>query len=190
MLSIALTLLGVAASIGISEGIDAYRRKANSKAEMTADDIIKMVQIITEQARKQGNEAITKIDKALNKVQTKLNEIMNRNNSIYVNAAGKLNDYVRNVKSDLQEQYNQEARKQEMLNDTRLDTQEMINNVERTAANLETRAMNLANQTEAYKNSKAGKQEYKDLQADANNAMNQFNFQNVEKLIGENHENK
>lgn len=189
MLSIALTLLGVASSIGISEAIDAYRRKVNSDNNMTADDIIKMVQIITEQARKQGNEAITKLDKALNKVQTRLNELMNKNNSIYVNAAGKLNDYVRSVKSELQDQYNREAQRQELLNETRLDTQEMLNNVERVANNLETRALNLANQTDAYKNSEIGKQEYKDLQKDSNKMMNQFNFQNVEKLIGEDHEN-
>lgn len=184
------TLFAVALSIGISEQIDYYRRKANSEDGMTADDIIKVIQIITDEARKQGNEAITKVDKALNKVQAKLNELMNKNNSIYVNAAGKLNDYVRGVKSDLQKQYNEEAKKQEALNDARLDVQEMVNNIERTASNLETRAMNLGNQTEAYKKSDAGKQEFKDLQKEAKTALNQFDFQNVEKLIGENHENK
>lgn len=185
MTELLLVLFSVGVSIGLSEEIDYWRRKSNSKAGLGVDDVIKVIQLITNTARKQGNEAISKVDKALNSVQTKLNQLASKNNSIYIDSSGKLNDYIRNVKSKLQDDYDKELKKQENLNEIRINTQELANNVERSASNLENRAINLANQTEAYKNSDVGRTEFNNLKKDAENIMKQYKFQNVEKPIGE-----
>lgn len=156
--SILLSILTVAASIGLSEGIDAINRERIRKGELSPDKMISLINSKLSQIQKKSSSAYSKI--------------MDKINAMPVIAeAGNLKAYLSRVRD-----------KNQQLKEAASNT---LTNVENTVVDLKNRAANLANQSDSYKLSKSGKDEYKGLINDAGKASEYFSkeVEKVEKAI-------
>lgn len=158
LVSVLLTLLGVVASLGISEGVDAINRENARKGNLTPDKIISLINSKLSQIQRRSSQAF-------NKVMDKIN------NMPIVAESGSLKAYMNNVRQKYQKV------KENATNN--------LTNVENVVSDLKNRANTLANQTDSYKTSKAGKEEYSDLMHAADQASEDFSkeVEKVEKAI-------
>lgn len=152
--TVLLTILSVAAAYGLQEGSDAIYRKKVQKGNLTPDKIISLI-----------NSKLSKIQslsaEAYNDAMDKLNAIP------AIMESGNLKDYLSKVRSEASEKL-KTARKR-------------YSDVEVAVSDLKGRTANFANQTDSYKTSKAGKEEYAALQKDADNLIQNFS-QEVNKI--------
>lgn len=156
--SILLSILTVAASIGLSEGIDAINRERVRKGELSPDKMISLINSKLSQIQKKSSSAYSKIMDKINAMPM-------------IAEAGNLKAYLSQVRD-----------KNQQLKEAASTT---LTNVENTVTDLKNRAANLANQSDSYKLSKSGKDEYSSLINDAGKASEYFSkeVERVEKAV-------
>lgn len=156
--SILMTLLAVTASLGIASAADDVARKQAAKGELTPDKIIAMINSKLSQIQRRSADAYSKV---LDKI----------NNMPIVAEAGNLKAYLSKVRLD-----------NENLKNLASST---MTNVETAVNDIKNRASVLANQTDSYRASKAGKEEYNNLISEAENLSNNFSKEvdKIEKTV-------
>lgn len=156
--TVLLTLLSVAAAYGLQEGADAIYRKKAQKGSLTPDKIISLI-----------NSKLSKLQsisaEAYNDAMDKLNAIPT------IMESGSLKDFLNKARSE--------------ANDKLKSARKTYNDVEVAVSDVKGRTANFANQSDAYKTSKVGREEYASLQKDADDLIDNFSKEvnKIEKTI-------
>lgn len=156
--SVLLTLLSVAAAYGLQEASDAIYRKKAQKGDLTPDKVISLINAKLSKIQSQNAEAY--------------NDAMDRINTIpAIMESGNLKEYLSKVRSEASEKL-KAARKK-------------YNDVEVAVSDVKGRAANYANQSDSYKTSEVGKEEYRSLQNDADKIIQNFSQEvnQIEKTV-------
>lgn len=149
--SVLLTLIGVAASLGLSAGSDEIARKNARNGNMTPDQII--------------NEINSKLNLIKSKSFSKYTSILNRfNNMPIIAETGGLRSYMASVRSKRQKELTK--------------AQQDYNDIEQKVNDLTNRSNLLANQSDYYRSSSSGKEDLDRIKDDANELIENFNNNN------------
>lgn len=116
-------------------------------------------------------------------INNKLADIQRRSSEAYNAAMDKISSIPAIMEAGSLREYMNGVRRQ--ASNTLNAARKNYNDVESAASDLKNRVTNLANQSDSYKASKAGQQEYQDLKRDTDNIITKFSqeVQNVEKKI-------